>query len=64
MSNTKLAVRMWDAQVSTLRERFHLITDASLEVIPGAVHLTNEEQPEAVKQAILDHLSPIPREKK
>jgi 3-oxoadipate enol-lactonase len=38
------------------------IPDASLEVISGAAHLANIEQPEAVTQAILDHLSPVVRE--
>jgi 3-oxoadipate enol-lactonase len=38
------------------------IPDASLEVIPDAAHLANIEQPEAITQAILDHLSPIVRE--
>ena len=35
---------------------------ASLEVIPDAAHLANIEQPEAVTQAILDHLSAVLRE--
>ena len=38
------------------------IPEASLEVIPDAAHLANIEQPEAVTQAILDHLSPVVRE--
>jgi 3-oxoadipate enol-lactonase len=38
------------------------IPDASLEVIPDAAHLANVEQPEAVTQAIRDHLSPVVRE--
>jgi 3-oxoadipate enol-lactonase len=38
------------------------IPDASLEVIPDAAHLANIEQPEAITQAILDHLSPVARE--
>jgi 3-oxoadipate enol-lactonase len=38
------------------------IPDASLEVIPDAAHLANIEQPEAITQAILDHLSPVVRE--
>jgi 3-oxoadipate enol-lactonase len=38
------------------------IPDASLEVIPDAAHLANVEQPEAVTQAILDHLSPVVKE--
>lgn len=37
------------------------IPDASLEVIPHAAHLANIEQPEAVTQAILEHLSPVAR---
>ncbi len=40
------------------------IPNASLEVIPDAAHLANIEQPEAVTQAILDHLSPVPSEKR
>jgi 3-oxoadipate enol-lactonase len=40
------------------------IPTASLEVIPDAAHLANIEQPEAVTQAILDHLSPVPSEKR
>jgi 3-oxoadipate enol-lactonase len=35
------------------------IPGASLEVIPDAAHLANMEQPEAITQAILDHLSPV-----
>jgi 3-oxoadipate enol-lactonase len=35
------------------------IPDASLEVVPDAAHLANIEQPEAITQAILDHLSPV-----
>ncbi len=38
------------------------IPNASLEVIPDAAHLANIEQPEAVTQAILDHLSSVVRE--
>ena len=38
------------------------IPDASLEVIPDAAHLANIEQPEAVTQAILDHMRPVVRE--
>ncbi len=38
------------------------IPDASLEVIPDAAHLANIEQPEAITQAILDHLNPVVRE--
>jgi 3-oxoadipate enol-lactonase len=38
------------------------IPEASLAVIPDAAHLANIEQPEAVTQAILDHLSSIVRE--
>jgi 3-oxoadipate enol-lactonase len=38
------------------------IPNASLEVIPDAAHLANVEQPEAITQAILDHLSPVARE--
>jgi 3-oxoadipate enol-lactonase len=38
------------------------IPEASLEVIPDAAHLANIEQPEAVTQAILDHVSPVVRE--
>jgi 3-oxoadipate enol-lactonase len=38
------------------------IPNASLEVIPDAAHLANIEQPEAITQAILDHLSPAVRE--
>jgi 3-oxoadipate enol-lactonase len=38
------------------------IPDASLAVIPGAAHLANVEQPEAMTHAILDHLSPVVRE--
>lgn len=33
------------------------IPGASFEVIPGASHLANIEQPEAVTRAILDHLA-------
>ena len=40
------------------------IPDASLEVIPDAAHLANIEQPEAITQAILDHLSPVVREER
>jgi 3-oxoadipate enol-lactonase len=40
------------------------IPGASLEVIPDAAHLANIERPEAVKQAILDHLSPVVREER
>ncbi len=40
----------------------HSIPSASLEVIPDAAHLANIEQPEAITQAILDHLSPVVRE--
>jgi 3-oxoadipate enol-lactonase len=35
------------------------IPDASLELIPNAAHLANVEQPEAVTEAILDHLAPV-----
>jgi 3-oxoadipate enol-lactonase len=35
------------------------IPGASLEVIPNAAHLANIERPEAITQAILDHLSPV-----
>jgi pimeloyl-ACP methyl ester carboxylesterase len=35
------------------------IPDASLELIPNAAHLANLEQPKAVTQTILDHLSPV-----
>ena len=38
------------------------IPNASLEVIPDAAHLANLEQPEAITQAILYHLSPVIRE--
>jgi 3-oxoadipate enol-lactonase len=38
------------------------IPNANLEVIPDAAHLANVEQPEAITQAILDHLSPVIRE--
>jgi 3-oxoadipate enol-lactonase len=38
------------------------IPGASLKVIPDAAHLANIEQPEAVTQAILDHLSLVVRE--
>jgi pimeloyl-ACP methyl ester carboxylesterase len=38
------------------------VSDAGLEVIPDAAHLANFEQPEAITQAILDHLSPVVRE--
>ena len=38
------------------------IPNASLEVIPDAAHLANVEQPEAITQAILYHLSPVIRE--
>src|SRR5918997_5078134 len=38
------------------------IPGASLEVIPDAAHLANMEVPEAITQAILDHLSPVVRE--
>ena len=34
----------------------------SLEVIPDAAHLANVERPEAITQAILDHLSPVVKE--
>jgi 3-oxoadipate enol-lactonase len=40
------------------------ITDGGLEVIPDAAHLANIEQPEAVTQAILNHLSPVVGERK
>jgi 3-oxoadipate enol-lactonase len=40
------------------------IPGASLEVIPDAAHLANIERPEAVTQAILDHLSPVVREER
>lgn len=40
------------------------IPDASLEIIPDAAHLANIEQPEAVTQAILDHLNPVVREER
>ena len=30
-----------------------------LEVIPDAAHLANIERPEAITQAILDHLGPV-----
>jgi 3-oxoadipate enol-lactonase len=39
------------------------IPDASLRVIPDAAHLANIEQPEAITQAILDHVSPALRER-
>ncbi len=35
------------------------IPDARLEVVPQAAHLANVEQPEAVTQAILEHLAPV-----
>ena len=35
------------------------IPDARLEVVQQAAHLANVEQPEAVTQAILDHLAPV-----
>ena len=35
------------------------IPDARLAVIEQAAHLANVEQPEAVKQAILNHLDPM-----
>jgi pimeloyl-ACP methyl ester carboxylesterase len=35
------------------------IPDASLELIPDAAHHANLEQPKAVTQTILDHLSPV-----
>jgi len=38
------------------------IPTASLKVVPDAAHLANIEQPEAITQAILDHLSPVVRE--
>ena len=38
------------------------IPNASLEVISDAAHLANMEVPEAITQAILDHLSPVVRE--
>jgi 3-oxoadipate enol-lactonase len=38
------------------------IPNASLEVVTDAAHLANMEQPEAITQAILDHLSPVVRE--
>ena len=38
------------------------IPNADLEVISDAAHLANMEQPEAITQAILDHLSPVVRE--
>ena len=40
------------------------ITDVGLEVIPDAAHLANIEQPEAVTQAIFNHLSPVVGESK
>jgi 3-oxoadipate enol-lactonase len=46
-------------QVELVRDS---IPGASLEVIPGAAHLANIERPDAVTQAILDHLSPVVRE--
>ena len=46
-------------QVELIRDS---IPGASLEVIPNAAHLANIEQPEAITQAILDHLSPVVRE--
>jgi 3-oxoadipate enol-lactonase len=38
------------------------IPNASLEVVTDAAYLANMEQPEAITQAILDHLSPVVRE--
>ncbi|HWS81887.1 MAG TPA: 3-oxoadipate enol-lactonase [Rubrobacter sp.] len=38
------------------------IPEARLEVIPDAAHLASIEQPEAVTQAVLDHLIPVVRE--
>jgi 3-oxoadipate enol-lactonase len=38
------------------------IPNADLEVISDAAHLANMAQPEAITQAILDHLSPVVRE--
>jgi 3-oxoadipate enol-lactonase len=38
------------------------IPNADLEVIPDAAHLANIEQPDAITQAILHHLSPLIRE--
>jgi 3-oxoadipate enol-lactonase len=38
------------------------ILGASLDVIPNSAHLANIEQPEAITEAILDHLSPAVRE--
>ncbi len=38
------------------------VPSASVEVIPDAAHLANMEQPEAITQAILDHLSLVVRE--
>jgi pimeloyl-ACP methyl ester carboxylesterase len=38
------------------------IPGASLEVVPDAAHLANVERPEAITQAILDHLCPVLRE--
>jgi 3-oxoadipate enol-lactonase len=40
------------------------ILGASLEVIPDAAHLANIERPEAISQAILDHLSPVVGERR
>ena len=36
-----------------------LVPNSSLEVIPQAAHLANVEQPEAVTQAIVDHIAPV-----
>lgn len=50
-----------DEDPATPPEHGELIRDsipgASFEVIPGASHLANIEQPEAVTRAILDHLA-------
>ena len=69
---------MWDEQAPALSERFCLLRYDHLghggspappdraelirDSIPDAAHLANIEQPEAVTQAILDHLSQVVRE--
>jgi hypothetical protein len=60
------ALEMWDDQAPTLQnpatspEHGELIRDSILgarfEVVPGAAHIANVEQPETVTRLILDHL--------
>jgi hypothetical protein len=61
-----MVLEMWDGQAPTLQdpatqpEHGGLIRDsihgARFEVVPGAAHIANVEQPETITRLILDHL--------